>query len=94
MPEDSQFRVALSNENLVNRMSLLMLDTRHDNDSKSTRRKIGSARNASIKGISLPFVPHYDNDHESSDDSDKEEHIMKIDSPSALFHSSRPDQLL
>ncbi|KAG0575636.1 hypothetical protein KC19_5G019200 [Ceratodon purpureus] len=95
-PEDGSFRVTRSHENLVNRMSMLMLDTiRPDNDSKlksTGRRKIAS-HNTNL-GVSLPFVPlkTHSANHESSDDSDKEEHIVKIDSPSALFHSSRPDQ--
>lgn len=90
-PEDGPFRVTRSHENLVNRMSMLMLDpTRPD---KSTARRKIASQNVAL-GVSLPLVPLKagSGNDESSDDSDKEEHIVKIDSPSALFQSSHPDQ--
>jgi hypothetical protein len=90
-PEDGPFRVTRSHENLVNRMSMLMLDpTRPD---KSTARRKIASQNV-VLGVSLPLMPLKagSGNDESSDDSDKEEHIVKIDSPSALFQSSHPDQ--
>jgi len=91
MPEDEQFRVTRSHSNLVNRMSMLMLDRPESGDAKQgsiARRKLSSP------GHLLPFVHYKARAGESSedDDSDKEEHIVRIDSPSALFHASRPDQ--
>lgn len=92
-PEDGQFRVTRSHENLVNRMSMLMLDTRppdtdHLKSPSTARRKIASQ--LAVPLPSEPLKPRSGN-HESSEDSDKEEHVVKIDSPSALFHSSHAD---
>lgn len=94
-PDDGKFRVTQSHANLVNRMSILMLDRTDSDSNRGTivRRKISSQGNL---GLSLPFVPLKVRSGESSEDEeedeDKEEHIVKIDSPSALFRGPRPDQ--
>ena len=89
-PQEGHSRVSQSHNSLVKRMSMLMQDT--DQMSPLSWRKVASQGNMSA--LTLPFVrplqvkPRSGN---TSDDSDKEEHIFRIDSPSDLFHTSHPE---
>ncbi|KAG0600449.1 hypothetical protein M758_11G035100 [Ceratodon purpureus] len=88
-PQEGHFRVSQSHNNLVKRMSILMQDT--DQTASVPWRRAPSQGN--VNTLTLPFVrPGLQvkpRSGDTSDDSDKEEHIVKIESPSALFHTSR-----
>jgi len=78
-------RMSQSHTNLVKRMSMLMQDP------AGPRRKVASQGNlrqftAFSVGRPLQIKPRTG---DTSDDSDKEEQIVRIDSPSALFNTSR-----
>lgn len=88
--QEGHSRMSQSHNKLAKRMSLLMQDT--DQTTSLPWRKVSSQGNMST--LTLPFVrplqvkPRFG---DTSDDSDKEEHIVKIDSPSALFHTAHSE---
>jgi len=81
-------RVSRSHTNLVKRMSTLMQDT------TGPSRRVASLGNVRHQftdfsvGRPLQIKPRTG---DTSDDSDKEEPIVRIDSPSALFNTSRQE---
>lgn len=98
MPEEGQIRVIQSHSNLMNRMSMFMLYRPEAGDAGKERvrgRKVSSqgGLGQGESSMSLPLVPAKTTSGESSEDnaSDKEEHVVKIDSPSALFHASKSE---
>ncbi|XP_024361415.1 sodium/hydrogen exchanger 8 isoform X2 [Physcomitrium patens] len=88
IPLDAQSRFTQSHSNLVKRVSLMMQERFDNKQTSMPKRKIASQENMTVPMSLLPHQSEPKPD-DSSDDSDKEEHIVRIDSPSFLFHNSR-----
>lgn len=85
IPLDGQVRFSQSHPRL-DRVFLMMQDGFEYKQTSMPRRKTASPGN-----IPLHKLPHQSElkQDDSSDDSDKEEHIVQIDDPKYLFHNSR-----